>query len=68
MSCINDLHICFCISLNVYLCMYMHIDQFIKVNELFIGDHQKIRKTCEQLGLHRAGGFQQHKCYSELLH
>jgi hypothetical protein len=40
----------------------------VLVNELFIGDHQKIRKTCEQLGLHRAGGFQQHKCYSELLH
>ena len=33
------------------------------VNELFIGDHGKIRKTCEDLGLHRQGGFQQHKCY-----
>ena len=33
------------------------------VNELFIGDHGKIRQTCAQLGLHRKGGFQQHKCY-----
>jgi protein glucosyltransferase len=35
----------------------------ILVNELFIGDHGKIRSTCAQLGLHRQGGFQQHKCY-----
>ena len=33
------------------------------VNELFIGDHAKIRSTCAQLGLHRAGGYQQHKCF-----
>jgi len=33
------------------------------VNELFIGDHGKIRQTCEELNLHRKGGFQQHKCY-----
>ncbi|KAL1511513.1 hypothetical protein AB1Y20_006321 [Prymnesium parvum] len=33
------------------------------VNELFIGDHNKIRQTCEELQLHRKGGFQQHKCY-----
>ena len=35
----------------------------ILVNELFIGDHGKITQTCAQLGLHRRGGFQQHKCY-----
>ena len=35
----------------------------ILVNELFIGDHGKIRSTCAQLGLHKQGGFQQHKCY-----
>ena len=35
----------------------------ILVNELFIGDHRTIRQTCAQLGLHRKGGFQQHKCY-----
>ena len=35
----------------------------ILVNELFIGDHGKIRQTCAQLGIHRKGGFQQHKCY-----
>jgi len=35
----------------------------ILVNELFIGDHQKITKTCRQLGIHREGGFQAHKCY-----
>ena len=35
----------------------------ILVNELFIGDHGKIRSTCAQLGLHKTGGFQQHKCY-----
>ena len=33
------------------------------VNELFIGDHKLIRKTCKALGLDRRGGFQQHKCY-----
>ncbi len=33
------------------------------VNELFIGDHARIRSTCAQLGLHRAGGYQQHKCF-----
>jgi len=33
------------------------------VNELFIGDHNKIRKTCHELGLERRGGFQQHLCY-----
>ena len=33
------------------------------VNELFIGDHGKIKSTCEALGLHRKGGFQQHLCY-----
>ena len=33
------------------------------VNELFIGDHGKIRKTCEELNLHAKGGFQQHVCY-----
>ena len=37
--------------------------QEVLVNELFIGDHGKIRSTCAQLGLHRKGGFQQHKCY-----
>ena len=35
----------------------------ILVNELFIGDHGKITKTCAQLGIHKQGGFQQHKCY-----
>ena len=35
----------------------------VLVNELFIGDHSKIHSTCEQLGLHRQGGYQQHKCY-----
>ena len=33
------------------------------VNELFIGDHVKIKQTCRELGLHRRGGYQQHKCY-----
>jgi len=33
------------------------------VNELFIGDHGKIRQTCKELGIHKKGGFQQHKCY-----
>ena len=33
------------------------------VNELFIGDHGKIRQTCEQIGRHRTGGFQQHLCF-----
>ena len=35
----------------------------VLVNELFIGDHAKVRQTCAQLGLHKQGGFQQHKCY-----
>ena len=35
----------------------------ILVNELFIGDHDKIRKTCKDLGLERKGGYQGHKCY-----
>lgn len=35
----------------------------ILVNELFIGDHRKIRQTCRELGLHRHGGYQQHKCF-----
>jgi len=39
----------------------------ILVNELFIGDHGKIKSTCAQLGLHRKGGFQQHKCYMTFL-
>jgi hypothetical protein len=33
------------------------------VNELFIGDHKKIKHTCEEIGKHRTGGFQQHLCY-----
>ena len=33
------------------------------VNELFIGDHAKINRTCVQRKLHRKGGFQQHLCY-----
>ena len=37
--------------------------QTMLVNELFIGDHNKIRKTCAQLGKDRMGGFQQHLCY-----
>ena len=35
----------------------------VLVNELFIGDHGKIRSTCKDLGLHEKGGFQQHKCF-----
>ena len=35
----------------------------ILVNELFIGDHGKIRQTCKELGIHDKGGFQQHKCF-----
>jgi protein glucosyltransferase len=37
----------------------------VLVNELFIGDHAKISKTCAQLGYQRdrVGGFQQHRCY-----
>lgn len=31
--------------------------------QLFIGDHKKIQQTCEELNLHRAGGYQKHKCY-----
>ena len=37
--------------------------QTMLVNELFIGDHGKIKQTCRELGLHDKGGFQQHKCY-----
>ncbi len=33
------------------------------VNELFIGDHGKIKQTCAELGLDKKGGYQQHKCY-----
>ena len=33
------------------------------MNELFIGDHHKIKQTCRQLGLDRNGGYQGHKCY-----
>jgi len=33
------------------------------VNELFIGDHGKIRQTCKEMGLHATGGYQQHKCF-----
>jgi len=33
------------------------------VNELFIGDHGKIKQTCAELGKDRQGGFQQHLCY-----
>ncbi|KAL3898641.1 MAG: hypothetical protein SGPRY_012802, partial [Prymnesium sp.] len=33
------------------------------VNELFIGDHNKIRQTCAELGIDREGGYQKHKCY-----
>ena len=39
-----------------------HPDEML-VNELFIGDHRKIKRTCEEMGLHRKGGFQQHLCY-----
>ncbi len=39
-----------------------HPDSML-VNELFIGDHNKIRKTCHELGKERQGGFQQHLCY-----
>lgn len=35
----------------------------ILVNELFIGDHQKIKQTCRELGLDKRGGYQQHRCY-----
>jgi len=35
----------------------------ILVNELFIGDHGRIKSTCKDLGLHLKGGFQQHKCF-----
>ena len=35
----------------------------ILVNELFIGDHGKITKTCHELGLERTGGYQKHKCF-----
>ena len=35
----------------------------VLVNELFIGDHAKIQNRCVELGLERAGGFQQHKCF-----
>ena len=33
------------------------------VNELFIGDHNTIRKRCVELGLHRTGGYQKHRCF-----
>mmetsp|Transcript_7561 Transcript_7561/g.21386 ORF Transcript_7561/g.21386 Transcript_7561/m.21386 type:complete len:305 (-) Transcript_7561:405-1319(-) len=33
------------------------------VNELFIGDHRKIKQTCKELGLHDKGGYQKHKCF-----
>ena len=33
------------------------------VNELFIGDHGKITKTCHQIGRERKGGYQKHLCY-----
>ena len=33
------------------------------VNELFIGDHGKIKRTCRELGLDKKGGYQKHKCY-----
>lgn len=33
------------------------------VNELFIGDHARINRTCEERGLHRQGGYQRHLCY-----
>jgi len=39
-----------------------HPDEIL-VNELFIGDHAKITQTCQSLGLHTKGGFQQHKCF-----
>ena len=32
------------------------------VNELFIGD-KKISRTCKEIGAHKTGGFQQHKCF-----
>ena len=35
----------------------------ILVNELFIGDHAKIRETCRELGLHQKGGYQAHRCF-----
>ena len=37
--------------------------QTMLVNELFIGDHGKIKRTCHQLGKERVGGYQQHLCY-----
>mmetsp|Transcript_12939 Transcript_12939/g.41487 ORF Transcript_12939/g.41487 Transcript_12939/m.41487 type:complete len:307 (-) Transcript_12939:99-1019(-) len=39
-----------------------HPDSML-VNELFIGDHGKIKQTCRELGLHTQGGHQQHKCF-----
>ena len=33
------------------------------MNELFIGDHQKIRQTCKDLGKDSVGGYQKHLCY-----
>ena len=33
------------------------------VNELFIGDHGRIKQTCHQLGRERVGGYQKHQCY-----
>ena len=37
--------------------------QTMLVNELFIGDHGKITKTCHQIGRERKGGYQKHLCY-----
>ena len=33
------------------------------VNELFIGDHVKIKQTCREKGMERVGGYQKHQCY-----
>ena len=33
------------------------------VNELFIGDHGRIKSTCASINKHRVGGYQQHVCY-----
>jgi protein glucosyltransferase len=33
------------------------------VNELFIGDHSKINRTCREMGLDAVGGYQRHKCF-----
>ena len=31
----------------------------VLVNELFIGDHKRIKRTCRELGLDKQGGHQQ---------